>query len=111
MKNGAMRAVFGLLLLSALSALPSCGKSPEEQCTDLIADVCARVPDCAASSGLTEAICKQQVAALIPCGRAVDVTSSYDECITEINTFSCTTLFPNNTLVLPANCMGVIQIE
>jgi hypothetical protein len=112
MRTGATRAAFGVLLLSALSALPSCGKGAEETCNDFITEICAKkVPACVPPSILTEAACRQQVMEVNPCSRAVSVTSSYDDCITELNTSSCATLFPNNMLVVPPDCVGVIQIE
>ena len=92
------------------------GSSPVEKCDDLVDIVCDRAVECIPGAG-THASCVQEVQQVIPCGSAKQVSTSYDRCMTQLETTSCAVLFPVNPqngqreLVLPADCMSVILMR
>jgi hypothetical protein len=55
--------------------------------------------------------CLGNAQASIDCSRAVQVASSYPQCKQELQTASCTTLFPTIEGSLPAPCSGVILLQ
>lgn len=85
--------------------------SPVDKCDDLVDVLCDRGVQCLGGSR-TE--CVQAVKTELPCGSAKSVSTSYDRCIDQLQTNSCTVLFPINPttgqpqLRLPADCMQVI---
>jgi hypothetical protein len=87
------------------------GDSPVEQCDALVNDLCVRGASCLGGS---EQACVQAVQQQLSCGSAKAVTATYGRCIDEINVDQCPILFPIDpatgqpTLVLPADCKGVI---
>jgi len=85
-----------------------CGPSPTEQCDTVVHDLCAKYQECTSTS---ESLCEQTVGSALPCGRAVDVSPSYDECLSDLDKFQCVLLFPDGGIVLPANCKGVVTIK
>lgn len=100
-----------LLVMFALG----CGAepSPVDQCDDLVDLICDRAVVCLPMAG-TKASCVQMVNQVISCGAAKQVSASYDRCMSQLNTTSCSVLFPaspqtgNGELRLPADCMAVI---
>jgi len=101
---------------SVMIVLASCGgESAVEKCDDLVDDLCNRGVECLPDQG-THSECVQSAERSLPCGKAQSVLGSYDRCIEEINTDSCSVLFPkdasgNPSLALPADCKAVIQVS
>lgn len=93
--------------------LVGCGaeKSPVEKCDDLVDVICDRGVQCLGGS-VNE--CVQAVRSELPCGSAKSVSASYDRCVDQLETNSCSVLFPTNPMTgqpeirLPADCMQVI---
>jgi hypothetical protein len=102
--------------LVGVLAVAACGgdDSPEEKCETLINIVCDRAVECI--GGATEAQCRAEVGAAIPCGSATSVGATYDSCTDMLRANSCAVLFPidpntmSPTLVLPNDCVGVIVV-
>jgi hypothetical protein len=112
----------GLSLVCAALAC-ACESSAEEQCTDLIEAVCQRVSTCTEEITATklpagfESDCLKQVEQSAGvCAKAVEVSSSYDDCIDDIEALSCDDFLSidnDNSLSigLPATCKGVIKVS
>ncbi|HKP60369.1 MAG TPA: hypothetical protein VJV78_26770 [Polyangiales bacterium] len=101
-----------------------CSDSPEEQCSDLLAAVCTRVTMCTeeltdtmAPEGFESECVKRVEQSTGVCENAVDVASSYDTCMDEIEGGSCDdllTIRPSDdklTVILPTSCKGVIKVD
>ena len=101
-----------------------CSDSPEEQCKDLLGAVCTRVTRCTeeltdtmAPAGFESECVKRVEQSTGVCENAVDVASSYDTCMDEIEGASCDALLtirPSDnklTIIFPASCKGVIKVE
>lgn len=101
-----------------------CSDSPEELCKDLLGAVCTRVTMCTeeltatmAPEGFASQCVKQVEQSTGVCEKAVDVASSYDTCIDELEGASCNALLTIRasdnkvTTILPASCKGVIKVE
>jgi len=92
-----------------------CGNdpSPVEKCDALVDELCDRGMQCVPNSG-THAQCVQTIETQLSCGAVKAVSSTYDRCMDQLQTFSCQVLFPFDpqtnmqTLVLPADCMSVV---
>jgi hypothetical protein len=98
-----------------VSVAMGCGSEPTpvEKCDDLVDALCDRGVACVPNSG-THTTCVQELRNILPCGSAKSVSASYDRCLDQIETNSCSVLFPINpmtgeqTVRLPADCMQVI---
>jgi hypothetical protein len=111
----------GFSLVFAVLAV-ACGDSAEEQCNDLISSICKRVLVCteeitgSKSPAGSESQCVEEVQKSAGvCSRAVDVSSSYDKCIDEIDEIPCDNFLADEdgtiNIGFPASCKGVIQVE
>ena len=112
----------GLSLVLAAFAL-ACSPSAEEQCTDLLETICERVTFCTeeitdtdAPPGFASECVKQVEKSAGVCSKAVDVSSSYDECMDEIKDSKCENFLTIGSdesvdIAFPAACKGVIQVE
>src|SRR5262245_12607414 len=100
-----------------------CNDSPEEQCRDLLGAICKRVTMCGeelrdsmAPEGFESACVKQSEQSTGGCENAVEVSSSYDTCLDEIEDASCDdflTIRPSDdkiTVVFPDSCKGVVKV-
>lgn len=90
--------------------LLACGNdepTPVEKCDELLSLVCDRAEECVSAS-VIHADCVELLRRDIPCGTVKKVSESYDRCMVQLETDSCTTLFPSGSLILPADCMGVV---
>jgi len=94
------------IVLAAL--LLGCGPSPTEQCETFVDTFCNKARVC---ESLPEAQCKEAAGATVPCGKAASVSASYDECIADLDSFSCGSIFTGLVPALPANCKNVIQLQ
>ena len=101
-----------------------CNDSPEEQCKALLGAICKRVTMCGeelsdstAPEGFESECVKQAEQSTGVCENAVDVTSSYDTCMDEIEDASCDDFLTIRasddkiTIVFPASCKGVVKVE
>lgn len=86
------------------------GSSPEEKCDDLIDLVCDRVVECVPDE-VTRSQCISELRSALPCGMADRVSSTYDRCMDLLEDLTCSALFPNDELVVPADCENVILAE
>jgi hypothetical protein len=100
--------------MTALFAVAGCGTeaSPVEKCDDLVDTLCDKGVQCLGGS---HAECVQAAQTTLPCGSARSVTTSYDRCVDQLESASCSVLFAFNSVTgelelrLPADCRGVIQ--
>jgi hypothetical protein len=94
--------------------LVGCGsESAVDKCDDLVDTVCDRAVSCQPAMG-THAMCVAQIQTVLPCGQAKKVSATYDRCIDQLESSSCSVLFPTDPqtgeaeLALPADCNSVI---
>lgn len=108
-----MLRIGSLLFLLGVAAC-STELSPVDKCDDLVEVICDRGVQCLGGSH-TE--CVQVLQTELACGRARSVSASYDRCISQLETNSCSVLFPIDpqtgapSLRLPADCMQVILVR
>jgi len=105
----------------------ACGGDDEDsavdKCNTLQTTVCTRIADCSVEGGLIGASerdaayddCSSGVEQGLDCSNAVDVSSSYDTCIDDLNGATCDTVVafiqdPEN-VGLPDSCSEVILLE
>jgi hypothetical protein len=101
-----------------------CNDSPEEQCKALLGAVCTRVTMCTekltdtmAPEGFESECVKRVEQSTGICENAVDVASSYDTCMDEIEGTACDDLLTIRasddkiTIIFPTSCKGVIKVE
>lgn len=100
--------------LVLLTFLIGCGDpSPVEKCDDLVSLVCERVAECAPSEA-TYTECVEQLQTVLPCGQTKAVSPTYDRCMDQLESRSCSSLVPRDpdtgerTLAMPADCEDVI---
>ncbi len=101
-----MRTGIGCLVVF----LVACGggsKDPTEKCDDLVDIVCDRAVECVPNAG-THSACVAEVEGSLDCGAAQSVSATYNACLMQLRSMSCASLFPNDMLVLPTDCNGVI---
>ena len=100
----------------------SCGPSAEEQCTDLIETVCKRVRVCTEEAtdeklpASFESECVKEVEKSAGvCSKATDVSSSYDDCVDDLESIDCEDFLTGSgediTIGFPSTCKGVIKVE
>lgn len=100
----------GVLMMLSLSACAG-EDTPAEKCDELIDVVCDRAVACIGGDDTT---CVQSLQSKLPCGSAKSVAPSYDRCLSQLESNSCTILFPTDPssgkreLTLPADCRAVI---
>jgi hypothetical protein len=105
--------MFRGMVFSAVLAclLGGCGgsdnNSPTAKCNSLVNLVCQRAIACA-NDGTTQSECVTAAMTNLNCADADDVSASYNMCISDLHAVSCTDLLANDTINLPATCMGVI---
>ena len=91
---------------------------PQQQCDDLVEHWCSHALDCAVQGGLVTAsdephqhdICYSTADGT--CDNALAVTSSYDACMSAIDSDDCDTInagIQSGDAALPDVCMGVIE--
>ena len=86
-------------------------ESAVDKCDDLVDVICDRGVQCLGGS---HSECVQAVQRELPCGSAKKVSASYDRCMSQLQTNSCSVLFPTNPqtgqpeIRLPADCQSVI---
>jgi hypothetical protein len=101
-------------VLTCFMAACAAEPSPVEQCDDLVDVLCDRGVQCLGGSHRE---CVQAVQTELACGAAKAVSASYDRCVDQLQSNSCTALFPVNPqtgeplLRLPADCMQVILMR
>ncbi|HKU42175.1 MAG TPA: hypothetical protein VJR89_28650 [Polyangiales bacterium] len=111
-------------LLLAVLSLACGGPDPEQQCEDLLKTICKRARVCgeevlgekAPANFESDCVENVQDTALDKdCSHAVDVTSSYDTCIDEIESSSCDDFLDVSgsgvKIDPPASCSKVIRLE
>jgi hypothetical protein len=102
--------IFAFLLLASSVPLNGCAVDSEAavaKCEKLMTRLCIRSQECTFNGSIAE--CEQQVATVLNCGVALDVSDQYDTCVSEVDTFDCSVLFPQGSgMTLPASCNGVI---
>jgi len=94
--------------MTVVAFLIGCGSTPTEQCETFVDTFCNKARVC---ESLPEAQCKEAAGATVPCGKAVGVSASYDECIMDLDSFSCGSIFAGPVPALPANCKNVVQLQ
>jgi hypothetical protein len=94
--------------------LAGCGsESAVDKCDNLVDTLCDRAVTCVPGNG-NHATCVASVQTALPCGSAKTVSASYDRCMSQLESSSCSVLFPTNPqtgeteLSLPADCNAVI---
>ena len=104
------KSVTVTLLLA--SALVSCGgdTSPVARCNALVSKVCARAIACF-QDGTTQADCVASANTELPCAQADGVGTTYNTCMSDLDSISCAVLTANNNLNLPDSCSGVILFQ
>jgi hypothetical protein len=108
-----IQGVVLVLMMAACGGDDDGGSSPVAKCDNLVDTVCDRAVDCVPSQG-THTQCVQQIQQVISCGAAKAVSATYDRCISQLQSNSCSVLFPINPqtgepeLELPADCNQVI---
>lgn len=125
-----MGAFSRLGVLLAFAVLVACGDDEDEansavaKCEDLQDLWCNKALDCALAAGLVTAEsrplemreCLTAARQAVPCGRAVSVAVSYDECVSDVAMMTCTPILriiqgdPTAPNPVPANCLEVILI-
>ena len=83
------------------------GNSAAQKCDSLVSLLCARAIECL-NDGTTQDQCVSLVKTDLNCADADAVSSTYDACVSDVQSTSCTLLLANNTINLPATCMDVI---
>lgn len=73
------------------------------KCEAFKGTLCARIVECGAS---TQRECLDQLSVSIDCATVADVAPSYDACLSELRTFSCSVLDRGRNT--PAACNGVL---
>ena len=104
-----MRIGIGCVVLFLVGCGGGGSDSAVDKCDDLVDEVCDRAVECVPSSG-THAECVAEAQTALSCEDAQSVTAKYSTCLSQVRTNSCDALFPNDQLVLPADCNGVILI-
>lgn len=110
---------FSLVFAAVASA---CGPSAEEQCNDLMGTICKQVRICTEEStgdklpASFESDCVKEVEkAAGVCSQATDVSSSYDDCVDDIESSDCEDFLTgsgaNISIGFPTSCKGVIKVE
>ena len=96
------------------------GPSAQDKCEMLLDTACDRIEECAkqlsgepAPAGFHK-MCIDVQKTEVDCARATSVDQSYDECVSEIRTFSCNVFLTadpmgNIEANLPISCEGVIN--
>lgn len=105
----------GMVFSAVLACLVGgCGgsdnDSPTAKCNSLLSLTCQRAVACA-NDGTTQSECVTAAMTGLNCADAVGVSASYNMCISDLRAVSCTDLLANDTINLPATCMGVILIN
>ena len=110
---------FSLVFAAVASA---CGPSAEEQCTDLMETICKQVRVCTEEAtgeklpASFESDCVKEVEqAAGVCSKATDVSSSYDDCVDDIESVECKDFLTGTgediNIGFPTSCRGVIKVE
>ena len=119
------RAYLGMVLVSLLSAGACSDENPEDQCRALLETTCRRIRECGeelTGEKLPSSFDDECVESVMKgvggkgCEAAVDVSSSYDQCIDTLNDLECDELLsegPDGMLdpTLPNSCSKVIKVE
>jgi len=99
--------VLAIIAASAVMMAAGCGdddgggsSSPEGKCNALAKKICGRVWNCDGDYSSVGA-CEADAKAGINCRNAVDVDSSYDQCMSDVGKLTC-------PWSLPSSCFGVI---
>lgn len=113
-----MGKIWMLCLMGTMGAMGimGCGgdKTPVEKCDDLVHALCGRTVACLPELGTSQE-CVQALQSVLPCGATKSVTSSYDRCLSQLDSASCAALFPRDpttgalSVSLPADCAGVLK--
>jgi hypothetical protein len=89
-------ALAGLLLVACGD--DDDGKSPKQQCEDLINTFCDRATSCAVDADILEESyspaelkvdCREAIDAELGCDDADEIGDNYSECLSDLRTFSC----------------------
>ena len=118
------RINLALPLVFALSACPS-DPDPVDQCKKLISTMCARVASCAEDADVIDedysaeelrTDCEDEIGSSLKCGKAVDVSENYDQCVKDLKRVDCDE--SNDSLISdmmllppPDSCQDVILLE
>jgi len=99
-----------MLMVGLLTTACGAEPNPVEQCDDLVDVLCGRGVQCLGGS---HSECVTAVRAELPCGSAKSVSGTYDRCIDQLQSASCSVLFATSStgdpeLRLPADCRAVI---
>jgi hypothetical protein len=82
-----------------------CDDNAELKCENLIQTYCNRYAECSALT--SESSCLSQASSALSCSSAVAITNSYDDCISDIQNYSCNQI----TNDIPYSCKGTILAE
>jgi len=103
-----------LLLLWACVVVAGCGgsSSPEDKCEDFVDTVCDRLSSCVGEEDTDD--CVREGEDALGCARVTSVSSTYDDCIDDLEDTSCEALLDtdedgNSTPALPLTCRGVLR--
>ena len=108
-----MKVVIGLGLLGG-SGCGAGGRSPKDKCDDLVDVACTRIVECIPGAAGMHDACIQEFEAMQSCADIKSVGPSYDECVSQLGSRSCESLFPGSgsgtpSVALPSACTGVLS--
>ena len=105
-----------LIAVACACVVSACSGGDEagavEKCDRFVDTLCDRIVSCIGN--ITHGECVQVSQQEVGCGAALEVSESYDRCIDQFSTFSCSILFPVDPITgqpeteLPADCVGVL---
>jgi hypothetical protein len=98
------------VMLALAGGVFSCGGDGSDapmKCDALVSRICARVIACV-NDGTTEGECEAAAKTVLPCARAVAVSTGYDSCVAEVQTSPCSVLVNTDMLALPPTCHASI---
>ena len=103
--------LMAVCLVASSSACSSEEASTADKCKTLVSDICTRGVACV---GGTQQDCVVMVGGDFQCDSVQQVSSTYDQCIDEVNTAECSALFPVDSsgqamLVVPPACVSVVS--
>jgi len=88
--------------------------TPSEKCDRLVELSCTKVRACYEENGFgaagSQSDCVEGFKQQLPCGKAVSVDKSYDDCLQDLEALSCARAYPvkGGGLKYPSNCQPVI---
>jgi hypothetical protein len=100
----------GLVLLVCALAAISCGGGGSEdaskKCDAFVTKVCTRLTEC--NGGQTQDQCATTLNMIFHCESAASVSSTYEACLSDLDTIACSQLIGASGTNLPPACANVV---